>query len=118
VRERAVTMGRIAGILQAGGRFDEALKILKEDELPVYERLGYVHELLVGRTNLAITFLRRAQEGDRGEALELLNLALAEARRLNLPEALQIEQLIEKTRLGTPFPKTAKLAGVRGTAVG
>ena len=42
VRERAVTLGKIADILQARGELDEALRIRREEELPVYERLGDV----------------------------------------------------------------------------
>ncbi|HEY1301087.1 MAG TPA: hypothetical protein VGF07_11365, partial [Stellaceae bacterium] len=99
VRERALTMGKIADILQARGQLDEALKIRRGDELPVYEQLGDVRELLVGRANLAINLLLRGQEHDRDEALGLLDLALADARRLQLPEAGQIEQFIEQSGL-------------------
>ena len=35
-------MGKIADILQARGELDEALRIRREEELPVYERLGDV----------------------------------------------------------------------------
>ncbi|MFD2233224.1 CHAT domain-containing protein, partial [Phaeospirillum tilakii] len=42
VRSRAVTMGKIADILQARGELDAALKIRQEEELPVYDRLGDV----------------------------------------------------------------------------
>ena len=42
VRDWAVTMGKIADILQARGELDEALRIRREEELPVYERLGDV----------------------------------------------------------------------------
>jgi tetratricopeptide (TPR) repeat protein len=38
--ERAVTLGKVADILAARGDLDEALRILREEELPVYERLG------------------------------------------------------------------------------
>ncbi|MBF0293945.1 MAG: CHAT domain-containing protein, partial [Magnetococcales bacterium] len=40
IRSRAVTMGRIADILQARGDLDGALRIRREESLPVYERLG------------------------------------------------------------------------------
>ena len=40
VRERAVTMGKIADILQSRGELDEALRIRKEEQLPVYEKIG------------------------------------------------------------------------------
>ena len=42
MRARAVTMGKIADILQARGQLDEALQIRNEEQLPVYERLGDV----------------------------------------------------------------------------
>jgi esterase/lipase superfamily enzyme len=101
VRSRAVTMGKIADILQARGQLDEALKIRTEEQLPVYQRLGDVRSLLVGRANLAITLLQRAEDGDRDEARTLLVLALDDAQRLNLPEAQQIEQIIEQTGLAS-----------------
>ncbi|MBL8540129.1 MAG: tetratricopeptide repeat protein, partial [Betaproteobacteria bacterium] len=40
VREKAVTMGKIADILHDRGQLDEALRIRTEEQLPVYERLG------------------------------------------------------------------------------
>ena len=42
VRERAVTMGKIADSLQADGQLDEALKTWQEEMLPAMERLGNV----------------------------------------------------------------------------
>jgi hypothetical protein len=94
--------------LQARGQLDEALKIRNEEELPVYERLGDVRELLVGRANLAITLLQRAKDGDWDEARNLLKLALDDARRLGLPEAGQIEQIIEQTALASEPTETAE----------
>jgi hypothetical protein len=98
-REAAVTKGKIADILQIRGDLDAVLRIRREEELPVYERLGAVRDLLVGRAHLAITLLRRGQEGDRAEARDLLLLALAQARRLRLPEAAQIEATIAEAGL-------------------
>lgn len=94
VRERAVTMGQIADILQARGQLDEALRIRTEEELPVYDRLGDVRELLVGRAMVAQMLLIRNADNDRQEARRLLCLALADARRLRLPEAQQIEAIL------------------------
>ena len=94
VRWRALTMGRIADILQARGRLDEALRIRREEQLPVYDRLGDVRSLLVGRANLALSLLGRNSDSDRAEAGGLLCLALADARRMQLPEAEQIEQIL------------------------
>ena len=52
-RSRAVTMGRIADILQARGALDEALRIRREEELPVYERLGDVRSRAVTMGKIA-----------------------------------------------------------------
>jgi len=95
VRERAVTMGRIADILQARGELDEALRIRREEELPVFERLGDVRELLVGRTNLALVLLKRGRPEDRAEVRRLLELALAAARKLRIPEEERIQRMLD-----------------------
>ena len=47
----------------------------------------------------------RDQDGDRGEAFRLLALARDEAVRLQLPEAPQIEQIIEQIDLNTAVPE-------------
>ena len=99
VRSRAVAMGKIADILQTRGQLDEALKIRQKEVLPVFERLGDVRELLIGRAKLAVNLLLRAREGDREEARRLLHLALEDARRVKLPEAAQIEQVIKQAGL-------------------
>ncbi len=96
VRSRAVTLGRVADILQARGELDEALRIRWEEELPVYERLGDVRSLLVGRANLAVTLARRGRPADGPQIMGLLAAALADARRLRLPEVGQIEDLIRQ----------------------
>ena len=96
VRERAVTLGKIADVYQARGQWDEALRIYQEEELPVYERLQSVQDLLVCRANIGITYLKRNLAEDRQKALELLNSALQDARRLNLPEAGQIAEIIRQ----------------------
>ena len=53
VRAKAVTMGKIADILQARGQLDEALRIRTEEELPVYERLGDVRSKAVTMGKIA-----------------------------------------------------------------
>ncbi|WP_200883693.1 hypothetical protein [Archangium violaceum] len=93
VRSRAVAMGKVADILQARGEMEEALRIRREEELPVYERLGDVRSLLVGRANLALLYLQRGRPEDRNLAAELLRLALTSAEALRLPEAVQIRDI-------------------------
>jgi tetratricopeptide (TPR) repeat protein len=94
VRSKAVTMGKIADILQARGELDEALRIRREEQLPVYERLGDVRSLLVCRAKLAIGLMNRRKGDDPVLANNLLCLALADARKLRIPEAAQIEQIL------------------------
>jgi hypothetical protein len=73
-------------MLQARGELDEALRIRREEELPVYERLGDVREQAICRTNIGINYLVR------GSAL---NMALHDAQRLKLPEARLIAEIIQ-----------------------
>ena len=116
VRSRAVTVGKIADIFQARGDLDEALRIRREEELPVYERLGDVRELLVGRANLALLCLKLSPPR-RDEANTLLCQALADARRMNIPEANQIRMILKNNKMSCeddekPAPK-GLLAGLK-----
>jgi hypothetical protein len=95
VRSRAVTMGYIADILQARGELEEALRIRQEEEMPVYERLGAVRGLLVTRWKVAIQLMQQ-NPPDKAEAARLFELALADAQRLRLPEAGQIEGIMRQ----------------------
>ena len=99
VRSVAVTQGQIADILQDRGQLDEALTIREQEQLPALERLGDVRGVLVARANLALNLLKRAAPGDRDKARSLLCLALADARRLGIPEAGQIEDIIQQHNL-------------------
>jgi tetratricopeptide (TPR) repeat protein len=67
-RSRALTMGRIADILGARGEFNEALRILREDTLPVFERLGDVHSRAVTMGKVADILQTR---GEFDEALRI-----------------------------------------------
>ena len=96
VRSVAICQGKIADILHARGQLDEALTIREQEELPTLERLGDVLGLLVSRANLAINLLQRDAPGDRDRARDLLTLALADARRLGIPEAGQIEAILKQ----------------------
>ena len=96
VRARAVTMGKIADVLQARGDLDEALRIRREEELPVYEMLGDVRSLLVGRANLAVGLHMRGRSEDHPEISRLLVEAFNAARRVRLPEASQIAGIYQQ----------------------
>jgi tetratricopeptide (TPR) repeat protein len=105
IRERAVTMGKIANIFQDLGQLDEALRIHREEALPVYEKLGAKIDLLVGRVHLALTYLKRRQPGDREAAHSRLLQALAVARAMRLPEAAQIEAILDRHGLSQVDPE-------------
>ena len=96
MRSRALTLGKIADILEKRGDLDEALRIRNEEQLPVFEKLGDVRSLLVGRANQAQTLHKRNAPGDREEGKRLLLLAFDDARRLRLPEAAQIESILTR----------------------
>jgi hypothetical protein len=88
--EIALAAGAIADIFQARGDLDEALRIRRDEELPVYDRLGDVRSILVCRANIALLLLSRNRPEDRTEAADLLRLALRAAEAMGIPEAAQI----------------------------
>ena len=101
IAERVVA--RCDAILRVGGASQGADLMVQQARalgLAIYERLGDVHSLLRGRSQLAGILMERATEGDREEAHRLLRLALDAARRLKLPEAQQIEAIIERAGRG------------------
>ena len=89
-RSRAITMGRIADILYARGELDEALRIRREEELPVYERLGDVRSRAVTLHNLAGSLIKAGGLNDARvqEIHAAASEAFAIARQLNLPDAI------------------------------
>jgi predicted negative regulator of RcsB-dependent stress response len=119
---RAFARSRIANVLAARGQLDEALRIHREETLPVYERrgeereranaLGKVADLLAARGELDEALRIRREEvlpayeqlGDvRSHAYTLGKIADALARRGALAQALQIwreEELPVYERIG------------------
>jgi len=87
-------LGYIADILQQRGQNDEALRIRREEELPVYERLGDVREMIVCRVMIAQYLIVIGKREDVPEARAHLQWALAEARRLQLPEVATIQEIL------------------------
>ncbi len=68
MRSKAVTLGKIADILQARGQLDEALRILKAEQLPVFQRLGDVRAKAVTMGKIADILQER---GEPDEALRI-----------------------------------------------
>jgi hypothetical protein len=87
VRSRALTMGRIADVLEARGELEEALRIHREEELPIYERLGDARLRAITMARIADLLGQIADVlEDRGE--------LDEALRIHREEELPVyEQL-------------------------
>jgi hypothetical protein len=61
-------MGQIADILVTRGELDEVLRILREEQLPVYDRLGEVRERAVTMSKIADILQTR---GELDEALRI-----------------------------------------------
>ena len=76
VRSHAVTMGKIADILTTRGQTNEALRIRREEELPVYERLSEMRSRAVTMGKIANILATR---GQTDEALRLLRHELLPA---------------------------------------
>lgn len=69
-RSQAITMGRIADVLQEQGQLDEALRAYQDELLPVFERLGDVRAKAVAMVKIAGVHKKR---GQLDEALRILN---------------------------------------------
>lgn len=96
IKHVARTSGAIADVLLARGEIEAALDRLRTDELPVYERIGDESSLLVCRAKIALALLRRNAGDDRTEANRLLCRSLADARRLDAPEAGRIAEILRE----------------------
>jgi phosphopentomutase len=62
VLANALTMGKIADILQARGQLDEALRIHQKELLPVFEHLGDVRSKAISMGRIADILEARGQE--------------------------------------------------------
>ncbi len=67
-RARGVALRKIADILGARGELDEALRIRQGEELPLFEKLGDVHERAITLGQIADIFQAR---GEMDEALRI-----------------------------------------------
>ncbi len=93
VRSIAITKGKIADILFLQHQQSEAIEIYEKDIFPVYEYLGDKQALLVGQANLAMMYLQTGENSER--ANQLLCCALQSALHMQIPEAGQIEAILQ-----------------------
>ena len=89
VSSHAVTVGKIADVLETRGELDEALRICRE-QLPVYERLGDVRSRAVALYKIASSLLERDKlpPDERQEAIKTLAESFAVFRRLDEPQGI------------------------------
>ena len=90
---RLPLLDELAHLLAGIGNMDEALRIRREEELPVYEKLGDVRSLSICQAEIALGLLAK---GDGPTAVALLRQAHATAVRLKIPEAKVIEDLMSR----------------------
>ncbi len=101
VSSRAITMSKIADILQARGEHDEALRIQREEVLQVYDNLGDVRSRAVTMSKIA--FILQA----RGE--------FDEAMRIHREEALPVyDTLGDERALAVTMAHIADILRSRG----
>ncbi|WP_026154922.1 tetratricopeptide repeat protein [Thiolinea disciformis] len=100
-RERALSYGVYADILQARGQLDEVLRIRTTEELPVYEQLGEVRSIAITKGQIADILQARGQ--------------LDEALRIRTTEELPVyEQLGEVREIAITQGKIADILEARG----
>jgi len=101
VRQKAITLGKIADIMRARGLLDEALRIHTEELLPVFDRLGDVRSKAVTLGNIADIMRARGQ--------------LDEALRIRTEEQLPVyEQLGDVRSKAITLGKIADIMQTRG----
>ncbi|MPY34371.1 CHAT domain-containing protein [Streptomyces adustus] len=100
-RSVAITWGQIADIYEQRGEVDEALRIHREVELPVYERIGDTHSAAVTWSQIADTF---EQRGEVDEALRI-------RREVTLPA---FERIGDAREVAVTWGKIADIFQQRG----
>ena len=78
-------MGQIADILQARGQLDEALRIHRQESLPVYQKLGARRDILICEWWIATYLQKRTSTGDLAEARRHAQKAYQAAVEMKLP---------------------------------
>ena len=103
----AVTLSKIANIIADYGDRDSAIETYRNEVIPAFVHLGEARMLVIERGWLAKHLLCRNRDSDRQEAHRLLCLALADARRMRIPEAQRIEAILAEHGLACDEPPAA-----------
>jgi tetratricopeptide (TPR) repeat protein len=97
----AVTQGQIADILQSRGELEEALCIRRDEQIPVFERLGVVRERAITQAHIAGILQSRGE--------------LEEALRIRCNEVLPLfQQLADPSLCAVEMSKIADILQERG----
>ena len=94
IRDRAMTLAKVADVLRVRGDYEAALRIYLDEALPTFERLGRPHDLVHVQAKVAQLYLARDAADDRERAAGHLAVALREADRLRIPAADWIRGLL------------------------
>ena len=111
-RMRAMASGQIADILYARGELDEALRIRREEQLPVYERLGDVRSRAVTLQKIAIGLLS-AGALEQGRIPEVHD-ALAESFGI----FTRLKPSFEVADVGAQLAQVVAMGGLADEALG
>lgn len=95
-REAAITQSKIAEILYAKGQLNEALCIYENSVLPIVKELHDCEGKSLTHKNIAILLWKIDAERHQAEIQNLLQLALADAKQMQIPEAEQIEGIMRE----------------------
>ena len=106
MRELGVCLGRIAETLYSLGRIDEAIQTRRSEQIPIFQRLGSIYDLVFAQESLALLYLERQEPEDREEAGELLRRSLESAERLKFPAADRIRALLSVHGFSAPDGST------------
>jgi len=97
VRSIAITKGQIADIRFRQGAQQDAIAIYETEVLPACQTLGDKRMLLVDQANLALMYRQAGTHPERTRSL--LCEALQAARQMQIPEAQQIEAILQQLGL-------------------
>ena len=100
---RLMMLDELATLLYWLGELDEALRIRRDEQLPVFEKLGDVRSRAMTQTKLGIGL---ALKGDVASARHLWQIAHADFSRMRLPEAEFVRELLEAPDASLPNKKS------------
>ena len=99
-------MGQSADFLAARGQLDEALRIRRQESLPVCQKLGARRDILICEWWIATYLQKRNSTGDLAEARRLAQTAHQAAVEMKLPQAQSLDQFLRRLPENPAPPST------------